>query len=183
MILKRPNFARIDVVGQGGLGTFSVISDGKQVYTWFPADKQFSQVPSGQDGRFIRAYVADQVEFFFRPQALADAATAGPVAYSGTDQEHGVAYDIVVQQSPAAASPRTEKRFFIAKEGRLVHGVSLVTVHANGKVSTSWAKLANVKTNVPVEDSAFAWKPSNDAGTLSMPSGVQIPTVPVAPAR
>jgi outer membrane lipoprotein-sorting protein len=170
VMLKRPNLARVAVVGEGGLGTFDVISDGKQLHRYFPAENKVVTSRPGLDGRNIRAYVADQVEMFFTAASMQRKLEAGKLEYGGKLTEDGITYDVV---NHADSEPQaTVTRYFIGEADGLIHGVT--HIEADGR-SGSWAKLTNVQRDSGVDESMFQWSPPANAVPGSLPAGVGLP--------
>jgi outer membrane lipoprotein-sorting protein len=174
--LKRPNFARIVVTGQGGLGTFEVISDGSRFHRFFPAENQIVTSSPGPDGRNIRAYVADQVQFFFDSRSILRSTESGTLTYRGTVSEGGITYDVVHHVSPGARAKIT--RYFIARTDGTIHGVTVV--NSDGQLA-KFVKLTNVQRNTPIEEATFAWRPPANVRPASLPAGLSLP-VGAAPA-
>jgi outer membrane lipoprotein-sorting protein len=170
VLLKRPNLARVTIHGEGGLGTFEVISDGSRLHRFFPVDNKIVTSPPGENGRNIRGYVADQVEFFFNPGVIKRRVQLGTVEFGGKLKEDGITYAVVNHVSPSPA--RIVTRYFISDADGLIHGVTVL--HDGGRTG-NWAKLTNVQRDVPVEDATFAWTPPADASPASLPVGVGLP--------
>jgi outer membrane lipoprotein-sorting protein len=121
LALKRPNFAKIEVRGSEGLGTFRVVSDGNEVLTYFPADKQFTKVRPGQKGQYVSAFIVDHVHHFFRPDGVAHV-PAGGAATLATDSSVNSA-DYRVLDVSAATGNRTT-RYFISEHDGLIHRIA-----------------------------------------------------------
>jgi outer membrane lipoprotein-sorting protein len=170
--LKRPNLANVQIHGRGGLGEFQVISDGAKMHTFFPGDNKFVDALAGTDGEYVTAYIADQIEHFFRPDVIRTLRQRGNLVYAGTLSQDGLTYHLVDQS--VGDSKRTKLRYRIAPDG-LIHGIE--SSRANGE-TIKWARLINVQLNTDVEESLFAWRVPEGAGALSMPAGVSLPIAP-----
>ena len=118
--LKRPNRANIQIQGEGGLGEFHLISDGAKMHTFFPGENKFIDALPCTNGEYVTAYIADQVEHFFRPDAIKAARQHGNFVYAGTLPQNGVTYHLVDQS--LGDSKKMKLRYWIAPDG-LIHEV------------------------------------------------------------
>jgi outer membrane lipoprotein-sorting protein len=170
--LKRPNLANILISGEGGLGTFQVVSDGNKLHTFFPAENSFVAGGPGKHGEYVNAYVAEQIGFFFQPDSIKAALKKGSLAYAGTLPIDGVTYDLVDQSLGDAQ--KTTVRYLIAQSDHLIHGVT--TSRAGETVK--WTRLRNVKRDAVIDGATFAWSPPQNAGTVALPTGLSLPVGP-----
>jgi putative peptide zinc metalloprotease protein len=173
VLLKRPNLARVEITGKGGIGEYWVVSDGRNLFTYFPADDRYAQSNPGPEGRHIHAFLAEQIDGFFQPDTVGVTPAGGRSSYLGQETADRMKYEVIVVASPAPRNSTT--RYFISTKDHLVHRVMITTKRENGKTGTSWANLKNIRTNVPVGESAFRWTPPSTAGPLQMPSGITLP--------
>jgi outer membrane lipoprotein-sorting protein len=165
LLLKRPNFARVEINSTGSLGSFLIISDGATVTTYFKGDNQYVQSPSGSTGQYIQGFVAEQVRDFFRPESIA---ARGKLNYVGREQsEEGKAFDVVEVSGGGPGSATA--RYFISPENNLIHRV-LVNGH-----QTSSASISNVHKNVSIDPAVFKWTLPATAKAVQLPAGLQIP--------
>ena len=165
LLLKRPNFARVEINSTGSLGSFLIISDGATVTTYFKGDNQYVQSPSGSAGQYIQGFVAEQVRDFFRPESIA---ARGKLNYVGREQsEEGKAFDVVEVSGGGPGSATA--RYFISPENNLIHRV-LVNGH-----QTSSASISNVHKNVSIDPAVFKWTLPATAKAVQLPAGLQIP--------
>jgi outer membrane lipoprotein-sorting protein len=173
VLLKRPNLARVEITGKGGIGEYWVVSDGRNLFTYFPADDRYAQSNPGPEGRNIHAFLAEQIDGFFQPDTLGVTPAGGRSSYLGKETADSMKYEVIAVASPAPRNGTT--RYFISTKDHLVHWVMITTKRESGKTGTSWAKLKNIRTNVPVGESAFRWTPPPTAGPLQLPSGITLP--------
>jgi len=173
VVLKRPNLARVDIKGDGGLGEFLVVSNGKSRFVYFPADNQYTRLDPGPEGRNIRAFVAEQVEHFFRPDVIGVTPAGGSSSYMGREIVDGSEYEVVAIETPTPQKRTT--RYFISPQDNLIHRVVNTTEQGDGKTGTVWSTLRNVQTNAPLDEAAFQWAPPSTAGPLQLPSGISLP--------
>jgi outer membrane lipoprotein-sorting protein len=173
VMLKRPNLARVDVKGEGGLGEFLVVSNGKSRFVYFPADDQYAHTNPGPEGRNIRAFVVEQVEHFFRPDTIEVTPTGSVSRYVGRETVDGSEYEIVETET---SSPRKKTtRYFISPTDHLVHRVVTTTERKDGQTATAWSMLKNVQPDVAIEETAFQWSPPSTASPLQLPPDLQLP--------
>jgi outer membrane lipoprotein-sorting protein len=170
--LKRPNFAKIEISSDGGLGAFQVISDGSKLHTFFPLDNKVVDTLPGKNGERVTAYIVDQVEHFFRPESLRAVLKKGTLTHAGALRLDGVTYDLV--DHLMEDKNRTTLRYFISQDDHLIHGVT--TSYAGE--SAKWTRLTNVQINPRIADSSFAWRAPADAGPVSLPAGLSLPVGP-----
>jgi outer membrane lipoprotein-sorting protein len=173
VVLKRPNLARVEIKGKGGLGQFLVVSDGRNLFTYFPADNRYAQSNPGPEGRNIHAFLAEQIDDFFQPDRIGMPPAGGRSTYLGKGSADGTEYEVVAVVSHTPVSSTT--RYFISPIDHLVHRVMITTKLESGKTETSWASLKNIRTNVPVGETVFRWTPPPTAGPLQLPSGITLP--------
>ena len=168
LILKRPNFARVEINGTKGLGKVLLVSDGSIATTYFPETNEFAQAQPGNQGQFIQSTVLHLVDQFFTPQSL-DQATQ--LEYMGHRVFDGNDYDVV--QFSGGPGAEGKVNYFISRADNLVHR----TVEPSNSPQKSGALvvLNDVKTNIEVNDSTFAWNLPQGARQLQLPSGVRIP--------
>jgi outer membrane lipoprotein-sorting protein len=171
--LKRPNLAHITISGEGGLGTFQVISDGNKLHTFFPADNSFVASGPGKHGEYVNAYVADQIAFFFQPDSIKAAMKKGKAAHAGTLPLDGETYDLVDQSLDDGRN--TTLRYFIAQSDHMIHGVST----SRAGETLKWSRLKRVKRDAALDSATFAWTPPQDASTAGLPSGLNLPIGPM----
>src|SRR5207248_2832113 len=93
LLLKRPNFARVEINSTGSLGSFIVVSDGSTVTTYFKGESKYVQTPAGSTGQYIQGFVAEQVRDFFRPEFIA---SRGTPTYAGVEKDdQGKSFEVV----------------------------------------------------------------------------------------
>lgn len=178
--LKRPNLARVEVSSPGGLGRFTVVSDGRSVNTLFPSENRYVQGAPGPNGANIRVYVADPIEYFFRPEKLTDMVKTGTLSYSEEVATAGTTYDVV--QYASTRTPNQYTRLAIARTDHLVHAVFVTTRLSDGKYSESWARLKNVRIGANLDNAVFAWRAPEGSGQQLFPAGVTMPALPTGKA-
>jgi outer membrane lipoprotein-sorting protein len=172
-VLKRPNLARIHVRGTGGFGEFLVVSDGTNLFVYFPGDNRYTQSSPGPEGRNIHAFVAEPIDDFFRPDRIGLTPAGGRSRYAGTQAaEHGE-YEVVEMVETRPAMRRT--RLFISPKDRLIHRVVIPSNHESAAEANAWVDLKNIRTSEPVDDAIFRWSLPPNARPLQLPSGVALP--------
>lgn len=175
LLLKRPNLARVDVKGEEGLGEHLTVSDGKNLYMYFPEENGYVRLDPGDDGRNIDSYVAEQVEYFFRPDLISKSAAEGDVTYVGQQTIDNTAYDLVSVRGTRGGRKVT-RIYYISPADHLVHQVMISTERKDGETGASWATIRNIRADLPIDEAAFRWSPPASAGQLQMPAGVTLPT-------
>lgn len=173
VVLKRPNLAHIHIQGEGGLGEWLVVSDGANLFFYFPGDNCYGRSVPGADGRNVRAFAAEQIDHFFQPDRIGKSPAGGRCRYLGKEVVDGTPYDIVELTVDAPVSKTM--RYFVSPADRLIHRVFTTTAGESGRPVTSWSTLKHIQTDVPVDDSAFQWAPPATAGRLQMPGGIALP--------
>ena len=167
MVLKRPNFARVQINGTKGLGTILLIADGKTATTYFANNNQYVQLKAGQSGEFIQSTLVDQVEQFFRPESI----RGSPYfEYLGHRTSDGNEFDLVEPKYTPASDETVY--YFISRADQLIHRIMLKGV--NDKPG-NWTALKNVQVNNSVDPALFTWTLPHTAKSLQMPAGVQLP--------
>lgn len=168
IILRRPNFARVEINGTKGLGKILLIADGSTATTYFSESNEFVQVPAGEHGQFIQSTVLSEVEQFFNPDSLG---RNRRLEYIGHQLFDGTETDVV--QSSESSVPEGQVNYFIARSDKLVHRVEEKS-KSPGQAAT-WVLLKNMKTNTDVDGSAFAWSLPRTAKPLQLPAGIKLP--------
>jgi hypothetical protein len=171
--LKRPNLIHMAVRSPGGLGHFTVISDGQRLSTIFPGDNRYATSLPGTDGANIRVYVADQVEYFFRPGVVSEMLRTGTVSYAGPLRTGGGTYELIDYFSRGA--PRRGVRLFIEPGHNLIEGIYARTEYPDGKFDESWALMKHVQTGIKIDAAQFSWRVPERSEPLFFPPGVQLP--------
>ena len=167
--LKRPNLARIEILGSEGLGRFDVISNGSDLFVYFPDENQFSRMPPGPDGRHISAFVVEQVQHFFDPSTLFRLEPDASVVLEQRTLEDNAGHRVL-----RVINARTGRavRYFISPIDGLVHRVSYGSSATTA--AEDFVQLKNVRTAEDVPDTAFAWAPPKGATTLQMPMSLDL---------
>jgi outer membrane lipoprotein-sorting protein len=159
--LKRPNFAKIEIRGSEGLGRFQVVSNGRELFVYFPGDNQYSRMPPGHDGRNITAFVVAQVQYFFNPSRLGQMAPGGAVRLEADETFEGESYRVV----RATTAPARSTRYYISRRDGLVHRVA----YDGSSDRQDFVQLRNVRGNAELAAAFFAWSLPAGAATLQMP--------------
>jgi outer membrane lipoprotein-sorting protein len=167
LMLRRPNFVRMEINGTEGLGRILLISDGSAVTTYFPDSDEFAQMDPGQRGQFIQSSVVNEVEQFFNPDSLAKGTN---LDYMGRRISEGAEYDVVRSRAPGS---EREVTYFIGVGDKLIHRA--VAQRQSSNEPGAWVLLKNVKTNVTLDGSAFAWSLPQTAKQVQLPAGVRLP--------
>jgi len=168
IVLKRPNFARVQIDGTKGLGKILLVSDGKTATTYFANNNQYVQLKPGDNGEFIQSTLVDQVEQFFRPESIGGNTH---FEYLGHRTSDGNEFDLV-EPNYTPASDETVY-YFISRSDKLIYRTMLKDV--NGKEAGNWTTLKNVRVNKNVDPESFTWTLPRTAKSLQMPAGVQLP--------
>lgn len=164
VVLKRPNFARIEVNATGELGHFSVISDGGKITTYFKDDNEYVEARPGSHGEQINAFVADQVADFFQPELLSHRPN---LRILGSMTDHGEEYEVVTYRSPTQFV-----RYYISKKDNFVHRV--VRGQDANHPSAS-ASMSDIQVNGTIESVAFERKLPSTAKPAQMPANFVLP--------
>jgi outer membrane lipoprotein-sorting protein len=167
LMLRRPNFVRMEINGTEGLGKILLISDGSRATTYFPDSDEFAQVDPGKRGQFIQSAVVNEVEQFFNPDSLAKGTK---LDYMGHRISDGTEYEVVRSRAPGS---EIEVTYFIGLGDKLIHRAATQKQSSDGP--GAWVLLRNVKTNVTLDGSAFAWSLPQTAKQLQLPAGVRLP--------
>jgi outer membrane lipoprotein-sorting protein len=167
LMLRRPNFVRMEINGTEGLGKILLISDGSRATTYFPDSDEFAQVDPGKRGQFIQSAVVNEVEQFFNPDSLAKGTK---LDYMGHRISDGTEYEVVRSRAPGS---EIEVTYFIGLGDMLIHRAATQKQSSDGP--GAWVLLRNVKTNVTLDGSAFAWSLPQTAKQLQLPAGVRLP--------
>jgi hypothetical protein len=170
--LQRPNFARIEINDGGELSGFSVISDGTNVRTYFPAENRYVQSACARDGSNISAIIIAQVEGFFRPNTIGAIARGEPPNVLD-EYSDGVRYRALSVTRPGP--PHMLTRYFISPGDKLVHRVVTFTTYKDGRIGTSWVQLKNVRRDSSIDPIAFKLVSMPSAKPLQMPDGFALP--------
>jgi outer membrane lipoprotein-sorting protein len=168
IVLKRPNFARVQINGTKGLGKVLVISDGKTATTYFADDNQYVQLEAGENGEFIGSTLVEQVEQFFHPESIGGATH---FEYLGHRTSDGNEFDLVEPKYTSATDETVY--YFISRTDKLIHRTMLKEV--NGKEPGNWTALKNIRINNNVGPESFTWTLPRTAKPLQIPAGVQLP--------
>jgi outer membrane lipoprotein-sorting protein len=168
MVLKRPNFARVQINGTKGLGKILLISDGKTATTYFADDNQYVQLKPGDHGEFIQSTLVEQVEQFFHPESIGGGTH---FEYLGHRTSDGNEFDLVEPKYTPASDETVY--YFISRTDKLIHRTMLKDVH--GKQPDTWTALKNVRININVDPGSFTWTLPRTAKSLQMPAGVRLP--------
>lgn len=174
VVLKRPNLARVNIKGEGGLGDVLIVSDGRSLYTYFPGEDRYVRSVPGPEGRYVQAFVAEQVTSFFRPDVIGMTAAGGALSYVGSETADGTEYEVVVMETPAPR--RKSTRYFISPKDSLVHRVVTTTERRDGTRSVGTASLRNIRRDAPIDGSTFRWTPLPTSRPLQLPIGIPLPT-------
>jgi outer membrane lipoprotein-sorting protein len=159
VVFKRPNLARIDIKSGKGADSENVliVSDGRNLFTYLPAlDRYIRSVP-GPDGRNIHALVTGLVECFFRPDSIGVVPAGGRSAYLGKEMMDGTEYDIVEITGPAPQGLAI--RYSVSPKDRLIRREAATAKGKGGETVSRWVRLKNIRTDEPVDESAFRWVP------------------------
>src|SRR4051812_23188887 len=171
MTLKRPNLARVEIRGTAGLGRILLVSDGNAAITYFPDNNEFAQVQAGKHGEFIQSTLVQQVQQFFTPEVMG---ANLQLAYMGQRSVDGMKFEVVEAKGKSVAGEAGEKfEHFISPSDKLIHRTEETSDWPNG--GRTWVTLKNVKTNVAIDRSLFAWKLPEKAAPVQMPVGIQLP--------
>ena len=168
IVLKRPNFARIQINGTKGLGTILLVADGKTATTYFANNNQYVQLKAGENGEFIESTLVEQVEQFFRPESIGGSTH---FEYLGHRTSDGNEFDLVEPKDTPSSDETVY--YFISRTDRLIHRTMLKDVR--GKEPGNWTALKNVRINNNVDPESFTWTLPHTAKSLQMPAGVQLP--------
>jgi len=174
VLLKRPNLAHIKIKGEGHLD-FVVVSDGRKLVVYFPGDNRYTQSAPGPEGRNIQAFVVEQIRHFFRPDTIGQSPAGGRSSYVGrkTVVAERTEYEVVEVVAPTPQNQTT--RYFVSPQDHLVHRVVTTIKVRSGETATTSANLKNIRTNIPIDESAFRWTLPPTAGPLQLPSGITLP--------
>jgi putative peptide zinc metalloprotease protein len=168
LMLRRPNFVRMEINGTEGLGNSLLISDGSTATTYFPETNEFAQSEPGKRGQFIQSTVVNEVEQFFNPDSLG---RGTQLDYIGHRISDGTEYDVVRSHVPGSEE---EVTYFIGLSDRLIHRA--VAQKPLSDQPGAWVLLRNVKTNVDLDASAFAWSLPQTAKQVQLPAGFRLPS-------
>jgi outer membrane lipoprotein-sorting protein len=173
LALSRPNRAHVEVRGSAdSLGTFSVVSNGEKLFVFFPEDKKYTKATPAADGSNINAFIVDQVRTFFKPERLTPR-DGHQVRYAGQEWLEGAVYHVVEMRAITKADETW--RYYISPDDYLLRRVAN-TQSSDGKTSTRFIHLANLRINGVVEEARFQWVPPDDATTLDLGMlGVALP--------
>jgi hypothetical protein len=149
-----------------------VISNGADLWTYFPSENKFVRSIPGGQGHHIQPVLVDEVRFFFRPETIGLAGRGDASVYAGKQTVDGASYDVI--EVTSAGPPKRTTRYFISPTDNLVHRVLTQTERKQGATSVRWASLRNVRTNVSVNESEFRWTPPDSASFLQLP-GLALP--------
>lgn len=168
LALKRPNMARIEIASDGGLGRLLVNSDGRDVFVYFPADRQYARSPARPDGRNINAFVVDQVRYFFEPGAIAGTPQGGRVSPVGARTLDDTGGEVFTIATPANA---TFLSLFISHDG-VVRRVAGGAAADDLDHAERWVSLKNVRLDANPAPDRFQWQLPADATALSLPVAI-----------
>jgi outer membrane lipoprotein-sorting protein len=168
LMLRRPNFVRMEINGTEGLGRILLISDGSTETTYFPDTNEFAQADPGKHGQFIQSTVVNEVEQFFNPESLAQGTQ---LQYIGHRISDNTEYDVVRSHVPGSEA---EVTYFIGLSDRLIHRA--VAQKPSSDQPGAWVLLRNLKTNVDLNASAFAWSLPQTAKQVQLPAGIRLPS-------
>jgi outer membrane lipoprotein-sorting protein len=168
LMLRRPNFVRMEINGTEGLGKILLISDGSTATTYFPDTNEFAQADPGKRGQFIQSTVVNEVEEFFNPDSLGQGTQ---LDYIGHRMSDGTEYDVVRSHVPGSEA---EVTYFIGLGDRLIHRA--VAQKPSSDQPGAWVLLRNVKTNVDLDASTFAWSLPQTAKQVQLPAGFRLPS-------
>jgi outer membrane lipoprotein-sorting protein len=168
IVLQRPNFARVQINGTKGLGTILLIADGKTATTYFADGNQYVRLNAGENGEFIESTLVEQVEQFFRPEAIGGSAH---FEYLGHRTSDGNEFDLVEPKHMPVSDETVY--YFISRTDKLIYRTMLKNV--NGNEPGNWTALKNVRINNRVDLESFTWTLPHTAKSLQMPAGVQLP--------
>jgi len=168
IVLQRPNFARVQINGTKGLGTILLIADGKTATTYFADGNQYVRLNAGENGEFIESTLVEQVEQFFRPEAIGGSAH---FEYLGHRTSDGNEFDLVEPKYMPVSDETVY--YFISPTDKLIYRTMLKDV--NGNEPGNWTALKNVRINNRVDLESFTWTLPHTAKSLQMPAGVQLP--------
>jgi putative peptide zinc metalloprotease protein len=155
--LSRPNLARIDIRGGVSVGTFTVVSDGKQMYVYFPASGQYTVARAAANGQNINAFVVDQVRMFFAPERITNTSNGERLRYVGHDRIGDRAVD-VVEIAPAHSNGITWR--YAVSPDRVLTRVVAASPVKDGSAGIRWAQLENVRMNANIPPETFHWTPT-----------------------
>jgi outer membrane lipoprotein-sorting protein len=158
--LKKPNLARIYVsMGPGNAQTTA--SNGKALY--FTFGNQFMKNTPGAKGENIQAMWAFQVPIFFGAgvKSLGDATTK----YLGKETVDGTEYEVI---SLVPKQMEGQQMKLYVSPDKLVTRL-VMDVDASGQKMQVGAALKNVKRNVVLDDTAFAYTPPKTATLYKQP--------------
>jgi outer membrane lipoprotein-sorting protein len=178
IVLKRPNLAKIEMVGGPDFGEFHVISDGNNTFTYFPHDQSLLVVKAAADGRNIQGYVTDHVESFFRPDLLKSRGAAAAEKQVEEEIVDGIKYGVIALRNTANGTS-VYYRYYISPADNLVHRIVRIDDGKDG-YAVSWCQLDHVRVNNALDNSSFAWSPPAGAKPLGLPAGVSIPVADLA---
>jgi outer membrane lipoprotein-sorting protein len=173
VVFKRPNLARVEIKGQGELRELLIVSNGRNLFVYFPSDNQYAQSHPGTEGRNIRLFVAEEIEKFFQPAIIGVIAAGSQSTYVGKEMADGMEYDVVEVIAPTPSNKTT--RYFISPRDDLIHRVVSTTKTKSGETVTKWIHLKNISTDAPADESTFQWEPPPTAAPLQLPAGITLP--------
>jgi outer membrane lipoprotein-sorting protein len=173
VLLRRPNLARVEIKGDEELGEFLVIANGKEIFVYFPGANGYTRARAEPNGRNIHTFIAEPVDYFFRPDEIGTSPEGGRSRYAGTESIDGVQYEVI---EVVGSSPRNERtRYFISPQDHLVHERVTTARRKDGSTTKSRIRLRNVRSNTSIDGSMFGWAPPPTAEPLQMPAGVALP--------
>jgi putative peptide zinc metalloprotease protein len=164
LTLKRPNLALVEVSGSEGLGTFLVDSNGRDLFVYFPEDRQFTRTAVRGDGKNINAFLVDQVRYFFDPDSLGAVPKGGRVEFIGERTIDSIVGDVVEVVGP---SPTQPVFYFISRRDHFVRRVTHGS--AFDDASANWVEVLNVRADAQVEAARFQRTIPSDAAPLQVP--------------
>lgn len=160
LAFQRPNLARIEMKPPGE----TVVSDGTDVYVYFPTQDQYlkqSVEPKGQNIQSLWAIA------FFDPERLFTLGGSVAPTYEGRKKVDGKEFELIRMTTPGEAP--TTLSFYLSPENYLVHRVEQQVKLGDQEMKASMA-LKNVRTNVKLNASLFRYTPPKTAKLYEPPN-------------
>ena len=168
LALARPNLAHIDIRGGDGLGRYTVISNGAEVFVYFPDENQYTRTSARADGHNVTAFVVDQVSHFFNPASLGRLADGGRIEYLGERIVDGVTGAVFGVFTSSQANRGVF--LFVSLDDYLVRRV-VKGEHFDQQDSTR-VDLKNIRTGDQIDRTRFEWSLPTGASAVQLPFSI-----------
>lgn len=164
--LRRPNAARISFSHLSGAPFARLLaSDGKTIWKFDPKQSAYQKQAVSARGQGVRLWDAAPIQAFFDvPAAMRECVyvrNPNAVKYAGVESVNGVPYQVLEHRMQGVVaggevSPFTH-RLYVGRDN-LIHKHVLL-FRSGGQPGVQVCELSNIKTNVPLAASAFAFAP------------------------